>query len=200
MYISKTTIDTEERIAPNNGEIITADVQKNDVLCGRGGAINKHHGNIKFRALVSQYRGVYLSAKTKKLDKAGIAAKIVNIVRNMNPPGRFLKEDCSNLCWFDIGDAKAIKKAGQAMREHGCSKNKKLKQLQQQIKAAQNWEEVKSLRAQNHGKISSLTVQRKVQKRDYFNQQSKETGEVKAVQNQEERKLTAVQRLGQKRA
>jgi hypothetical protein len=66
MYISKITTNIEERIAPNNGGIITDDVQKNDVLCGHGSSINSHHGNIKFRALVSQHRGVYLSANTKK--------------------------------------------------------------------------------------------------------------------------------------
>jgi hypothetical protein len=118
----------------------------------------------------------------------------------MNPPGRFLKEDCSNLGWFDIGDTKAIKKAGQAMREHGCSKNKKLKQLQQQIKAVQNREEIASLKAQNHGEIASLTVQKEGLKRAHFYQQSKEMGEVKAMQNQEEIIMSVVQRLGQKRA
>jgi len=35
----------------------------------------------------------------------------------MNPPGRFLKEDASDGFWYDIGDAKAIKKTGQALRE-----------------------------------------------------------------------------------
>eukprot|EP01083_Nonionella_stella_P201703 737655_1 len=141
MCKSKITADTEEMIAPKNGGIIT-DIQKNDVLCGRGGAINSHHGNIEFRALVSQHRGVYLSASTKKLDKADIAAQIVHIVRSMNPPGRFLKEDRSHQGWFEIGDVKAIKKAGQAMREHGCSKNKKLKQLHEQIKEARNLKEI----------------------------------------------------------
>lgn len=34
----------------------------------------------------------------------------------MNPPGRFLKEDPDG-AWFDIGDHKAIKKVGQALRE-----------------------------------------------------------------------------------
>ena len=35
----------------------------------------------------------------------------------MNPPGRFLKEDSSDGFYYDIGDAKAIKKVGQALRE-----------------------------------------------------------------------------------
>lgn len=35
----------------------------------------------------------------------------------MDPPGRFLKEDRDTGLWFDIGDAKAIKKTGQALRE-----------------------------------------------------------------------------------
>ena len=59
---------------------------------------------------------MYLDEKTKKLEKAHIAAQIVYMIRSMNPPGRFLKEDPDG-SWWDIGDQKAIKKVGQAMRE-----------------------------------------------------------------------------------
>jgi len=58
-----------------------------------------------------------LAPTTKKLEKAHIAAGIVNDIRTMNPPGRFLKEEKSDGMWYDIGDAKAIKKTGQALRE-----------------------------------------------------------------------------------
>ena len=88
---------------------------RNDVLSGRGGRINAHHGNVKFRELVKEYRPVYLSNETKKLDKVKIASRIVTIIRSLDPPGRFLKEESK--AWVEIGDEKARKKAGQAMRE-----------------------------------------------------------------------------------
>lgn len=89
----------------------------NDVLCGRGGRINSHEGNVQFREIVNSLKHTYLAKTTKKLEKAHIAAQIVTKIRNMNPPGRFLKEDGSSGMWYDIGDEKARKKAGQALRE-----------------------------------------------------------------------------------
>jgi hypothetical protein len=89
---------------------------KNDVLSGRGGRVNAYSGNVQFREIVQTHKKEYLSAKTKKLEKAHIAAKIVRKVRDMKPAGRFLKEDEDGV-WYDIGDARAIKKALQALRE-----------------------------------------------------------------------------------
>lgn len=88
----------------------------NDVLSGRGGRINAHSGNVQFREIVAQRKTDYLAKDTKKLQKAHIAAEIVDNIRNMEPSGRFLKEDPDG-SWWDIGDAKAIKKVGQALRE-----------------------------------------------------------------------------------
>jgi hypothetical protein len=59
-----------------------------------------------------------LSKETKKLEKAHIAADLVYYIRGLTPPGRFLKEESDgNGVWWDIGDAKAFKKVGQALRE-----------------------------------------------------------------------------------
>ena len=93
------------------------DPNKNDVLCGRGGRINSHAGNIRFRDIITANKKDYLAPSTKKLEKAHIAAKIVYDIRGLDPAGRFLKEDRDTGLWFDIGDAKAIKKTGQALRE-----------------------------------------------------------------------------------
>lgn len=89
---------------------------KNDVLCGRGGRINSHPGNIQFRQLAQVRKKDYISKLTKKLDKAHIAAEIVRQIRSMDPPGHFLKEEQDG-SWYEVGDVKAIKKAGQALRE-----------------------------------------------------------------------------------
>ena len=88
----------------------------NDVLSGRGGRINAHFGNVQLREMVNQRRDVYLAKSTKKLDKAYIAADIVQHIRTLTPPGRFLKADPDGL-WYDIGDERAIRKVGQALRE-----------------------------------------------------------------------------------
>ena len=92
------------------------DPNVNDVLSGRGGRINAHVGNVQFREIVAEQKKIYLAKDTKKLEKAHIAADIVYYIRRMDPPGRFLKEDASG-AWWDIGDQKAIKKVGQALRE-----------------------------------------------------------------------------------
>jgi len=93
------------------------DTNENDVLCGRGSGINDYVGNLQFRDISRSKKKEYLAPSTKKLKKAHIAAGIVNNIRTMDPPGRFLKEDRGTGMWFDIGDADAIKKTGQAIRE-----------------------------------------------------------------------------------
>lgn len=88
----------------------------NDVLSGRGGRINAHAGNVQFRTIIAGMKSTYLSPKTRKLEKAHIANDIVRRIRRLDPPGRFLKEDKDGT-WWDIGDEKARKKVGQALRE-----------------------------------------------------------------------------------
>lgn len=91
---------------------------ENDVLCGRGGSINSHLGNEKFRTLVEKRKRVYLTARFKR-EKRLIASSIVSEIRNMDPPGRFLaKTGGKNGYWYDIGDEKARDKTSQALREN----------------------------------------------------------------------------------
>lgn len=116
---------TSLEIQPGHGGLIKTP-GSNDVLNGRGGRINSHRGNVQFRQLVNRYKHTYLASK--KLDKVKIANKIVQFVRGMNPPGRFLMEDPSSGDWVEIGDDKARKKAGQAMREKSDETRKEMKQ------------------------------------------------------------------------
>ena len=67
--------------------------------------------------MVDSYKRTYLDPRTKKVEKARIAARIVATVRSLEPNGRFLKEDPHTGCWIEIGDERAWKKAGQALRE-----------------------------------------------------------------------------------
>ena len=88
----------------------------NDVLSGRGGRINAHPGNVGFRSLIAAHKARYLSPATRKLEKAHIAAEVVEAVRGLDPPGRFLKQDSEDGAWWDIGDVNAITKVGEALR------------------------------------------------------------------------------------
>merc|ERR1719506_1305068 len=113
-----------------------------DVLCGRGGAVNHHRGNILFRQYCAARKHDYYSAKNKK-EKLVIALEVVQLVRaggddgtsststNPSPPprGRFLTKDASSSVlgahgghwWIEVEETKAIAKTSQALRE-GASK------------------------------------------------------------------------------
>eukprot|EP00584_Thalassiosira_punctigera_P010442 CAMPEP_0172528984 /NCGR_PEP_ID=MMETSP1067-20121228/3182_1 /TAXON_ID=265564 ORGANISM="Thalassiosira punctigera, Strain Tpunct2005C2" /NCGR_SAMPLE_ID=MMETSP1067 /ASSEMBLY_ACC=CAM_ASM_000444 /LENGTH=140 /DNA_ID=CAMNT_0013312967 /DNA_START=117 /DNA_END=539 /DNA_ORIENTATION=- len=90
----------------------------NDVLSGRGGAVNGHPGNKHYRTIVNSMKAQYLSPSTRKKQKAHIAANIVWTIRRSDPPGRFLKVDASTGMWHEIGDKAACRKTGQALREN----------------------------------------------------------------------------------
>lgn len=87
----------------------------NDVLSGRGNFVNAHPGNKRFRQYVTTQRENYVA--TPKSEKPLFAKMIVNTIRNLNPPGRFLKQDQKSELWFEIGDKAAWNKTRQALRE-----------------------------------------------------------------------------------
>lgn len=87
-------------------------IYDNDVICGRGGASNKHKGNIFFRELVAKHKQKYLASN--KVEKKLIAKFIVDAIRRNG--GRFLKLD-EAMEITDIGDISAMEKTCQALRE-----------------------------------------------------------------------------------
>eukprot|EP00542_Grammatophora_oceanica_P019554 CAMPEP_0194040386 /NCGR_PEP_ID=MMETSP0009_2-20130614/12409_1 /TAXON_ID=210454 /ORGANISM="Grammatophora oceanica, Strain CCMP 410" /LENGTH=659 /DNA_ID=CAMNT_0038683523 /DNA_START=47 /DNA_END=2026 /DNA_ORIENTATION=+ len=95
-----------------------------DVLCGRGVTTNRHKGNENFRSLVGCNKELYVTSTKKQ--KMRISRSIVEAVRSLEPPGRFLEKDQSNGTWFDIGDKKAIEKTSQALRDGAASLRKQL--------------------------------------------------------------------------
>ena len=110
------------------------EINEHDVLCGRGGTSNQHIGNRKFRILVKRHQESYL--KCKKKDKPAISARIVQLIREMNPPGRFLKQERNNGAWFDVGDARATEKVSQALREGAPAIRKALEGAEEDSKSA----------------------------------------------------------------
>lgn len=113
--------DDKSLVTPDRfeGEIV-AEHTVNDVLCGRGGSINSHPGNERFRTLVEKRKRVYLTARFKR-EKRLIANSIVSEIRSLKPPGRFLTKDSKSGKWKDIGDEKARDKTSQALRENAPS-------------------------------------------------------------------------------
>jgi hypothetical protein len=101
----------------DNNNNSSKEPSENDVLCGRGGSINSHPGNERFRILVEKRKRVYLTARFKR-EKRLIACSIVSEIRALNP---FLSRDAKSGLWKDIGDEKARDKTSQALRENAPS-------------------------------------------------------------------------------
>ena len=99
---------------------IIQQLNPNDVLCGRGSGPNDYSGNIKFRGLVMDRRDEYLST-SNRASKAKVAREIVDYVKCMNPPGRFLEQVENNkntALWRVVSEDKALEKAKQALRQN----------------------------------------------------------------------------------
>jgi len=67
-----------------------------------------------------------LYVTSTKRQKMSISRSIVDAVRSLDPPGRFLEKDVSSGIWFDIGDKKAVEKTSQALRDGAACLRKQL--------------------------------------------------------------------------
>ena len=93
-----------------------------DVLCGRGGGINAHPGNIAFRNMIKEKKERY-SVASNKAQKSTIAQTILDSVNELG--GRFLQRDnTADLgtvgtlgLWVEVDHEKALAKTSQALRE-----------------------------------------------------------------------------------
>ena len=83
-----------------------------DVLCGRGGAINKHVGNRMYRRVVEHNKAIYRDMP--KRYRVLVGESIVQCIRNNG--GRFLHSGKSGE-WKEISFRKAVAKTSQALRE-----------------------------------------------------------------------------------
>ena len=88
---------------------------EHDVLSGRGNFVNYHTGNEHFRSLVKKHKIAYVACP--KPEKGRFSKVIVDEIRSMDPPGRFLKQNQATKLWEDIGDKKSLDKTRQALRE-----------------------------------------------------------------------------------
>ena len=85
-----------------------------DVICARGKRALNHEGNRRFRQLVEHHMEAYSQASTK-MEKSLLVSQIIDSIRYAEPPGGFLRErDDQARSWYEVGDAVAREKVGQA--------------------------------------------------------------------------------------
>jgi hypothetical protein len=97
-------------------EIIEYHVKNyNDVLLGRGGNNNKYSGNEQLRIFARSDARQY--SRSGKLHKSKLSRTLVTRVRQLDPPGRFLKQNQNTKEWVDVGDITAREKTSQVLRD-----------------------------------------------------------------------------------
>lgn len=94
-------------------------LRDNDVLNGRGVAIAQRAGNQRFRYLVSQMKDSSYCEKFSSSEKKALACEIIKKIKELQPPGRFLKKDRDG-CYAELSEAEVLKKTKQALRD--CSR------------------------------------------------------------------------------
>uniref|UniRef100_A0A6U2RCW2 DUF6824 domain-containing protein n=1 Tax=Leptocylindrus danicus TaxID=163516 RepID=A0A6U2RCW2_9STRA len=102
------------------------DRNENDVLFGRGKGSNNYIGNCRFRQIVAQYRDTYF--ETRRTDKPMMARRVMDLVRNQVPRGRFLQFDSISGNYFEVSEDEAIRKTSQSLREGKLQRSKNKKQ------------------------------------------------------------------------
>ena len=148
-----TNENTERMVATNcdplyfyyqNNDIRTATPKsiitpkQNDVIIGKGHSIQNHPGNKYYHSLVERTKPIYDSVS--KNMKGAQAKMIVNqITQELNPPGRFLKENKVLGIWEVIERKVAVKKSWQALRDWkprklGAAHHRKAKKSPQLLK------------------------------------------------------------------
>lgn len=112
--------NVETMSSPKGMEGITSP-HEHDVLMGRGGKNNQHSGNETLREFARERCEDYRIA-CKKV-KSDISRELVRLMRQLDPPARFLKKDMDTSTWIDVGDEIAREKASQVLRDAVSEKN-----------------------------------------------------------------------------
>jgi hypothetical protein len=108
--------------------VIGTKITDNDVLLGRGRGTDRHIGNIHFRYIVLKAATENCGKDFSKTEKSFESSKIVAIIRNLKPPGRFLSKNDKTGFWEEVGDFVARKKVTQAFRSYRKNTIKKVKE------------------------------------------------------------------------
>jgi hypothetical protein len=92
---------------------------------------NSHPGNRRFRDVIALHRPDYIRAI--KMDKPGVARKIVRAIRFGSPPGRFLRKGDDGK-WYDVGDRTAAEKTSQGLRERSNAEKRQRSALREALR------------------------------------------------------------------
>jgi hypothetical protein len=85
-----------------------------DIICGRGRAFAKHHGNKIFANAISSNLRRYVEAP-KRIEKSVIAASIGSSLRETG--ARFVKQDKKSKRYYELSEDQAHDKIGHAFRD-----------------------------------------------------------------------------------
>lgn len=95
-----------------------------DVLSGRGVNIAHHLGNERFRSLITTYQDQNYCTSYSATEKRAVALEIINHIKELEPPGRFLKRHGRGQVvrglqgpWEELSERESIKKTCQALRD-----------------------------------------------------------------------------------
>lgn len=134
----------------------------NDVLFGRGGRINEHPGNKKFRAIVNTYKNHYNNQRSKR-EKRKIINEVIDRIKSMG--GNFLEKGPSGN-YIEQKREKAFKKTSQALRE-GAPKKRRIN-AKQTVQSACTLHKLESRRACGSNFVDKKKVVRRTDTADLF--------------------------------
>jgi len=97
----------------------------NDILLGRGARVNQHPGNINFRRIIQLYKDNYITERANA-QKHSIKTEILQKIKTLSPPGRFIIQDSDSMLWHDVGEDVARRKVSQALRENASALRKNI--------------------------------------------------------------------------
>ena len=78
----------------------------NDVLSGRGASTRSHPGNVEYRKIIERKMGNFNQTQPYSIERFNFVSTVIQEVRNMDPPGRFLIKDRKRNEWHEIDEKK----------------------------------------------------------------------------------------------
>ena len=99
---------------PTTGDHFIANVNKEDVIYGRGNHIKSHPGNIHYRSLVQAIKEYYAAFNNDK--KKMVSALVYESIHGQNPPGRFLVH-IQDRQYVELDMENSIRRISQCFRE-----------------------------------------------------------------------------------
>jgi len=88
---------------------------ENDILMGRGGNNRKHSGNERLR-MICHY-GVQSYKVASKKEKYIVTTQILQLIRSLEPEGRFLEFHAKENTWHETTEKRAREKVSQCFRD-----------------------------------------------------------------------------------